>query len=137
MRRVRAAVLAILLGAALFVSPAANATATSLIIYNSVNSQAGIGVINRGSSTWNWILPVGATANQRGNSDARLDTVGYYIGPGWCARFFKWDLSQANSSWQFLYTVGFGYKRPAFNYNYMYGVEAHPVTPGWGPYGCG
>lgn len=139
-RKLSALLVGALTAAALLVSPAApaNATSLSLIIHNSENSEAGIGIINYGSSTtYSWILNIGFTANQRANPDRNLDTVGYYIGPGWCARFFKWDLSQAGGSWQFLYTVGWGFKRPAYNYNYMYGVEAHPVTPGWGPYGCG
>jgi hypothetical protein len=104
------------------------------MIYNSVNSQAGIGIINYGSSTWNWILDIGYTANNRAGA-ANADTRGYYIGPGWCAKLFVFDLALANPYWVYVGTTGVGYHYPV-NSSRIYGVEAHPAVYG-GVHGCG
>jgi hypothetical protein len=121
-------------GAALLSVHPAEATSRSVLIYNSVNSESGFGIINYGSASWNWILFPGYTANNRAGA-ANADTRGYYIGPGWCARLFTYNLALTNPTWVFVGTTGVGNHYPV-NSSRIYGVETHPANRG-GVHGCG
>lgn len=131
------------------VTAEASATQASDAIYNSSNSEANMGIqTNYG---YNHGLPWAVITNidslywspdgyllNRQSPGTDNDAIGYYIGPGYCAKMFvQNDGSQWFHSWNYVRSYG-----PGTHYLWgtphdtLVGIENHRSVYG-GAYGCG